>query len=86
MGSGAFVHLIELFMFREHGDGTKKNGLWIVKSRGRLVEVRGIEPLSENIQRNSPTCVADDLVFRSCPRPPTGLERPLAQNFLVRRR
>ncbi len=28
-----------------------------------LVEVRGIEPLSENIQRNSPTCVADDLKF-----------------------
>ncbi len=51
-----------------------------------LVEVRGIEPLSENIQRNSPTCVADDLFIRSCPRPPTGLERPLAQNFLVRRR
>ncbi len=28
-----------------------------------LVEVRGIEPLSENIQHNSPTCVADDLKF-----------------------
>ncbi len=28
-----------------------------------LVEVRGIEPLSENIQHNSPTCVADDLRF-----------------------
>jgi hypothetical protein len=28
-----------------------------------MVEVRGIEPLSENIQHNSPTCVADDLKF-----------------------
>jgi len=28
-----------------------------------VVEVRGIEPLSENIQCNSPTCVADDLKF-----------------------
>ena len=28
-----------------------------------VVEVAGIEPASENIQRNSPTCVVDDLVF-----------------------
>ena len=29
----------------------------------KLVEVAGIEPASENIQHNSPTCVADDLRF-----------------------
>jgi len=28
-----------------------------------MVEVAGIEPASEDIQRNGPTCVADDLVF-----------------------
>ena len=35
---------------------------WILLEN-ELVEVRGIEPLSVNIQYNSPTCVADDLKF-----------------------
>jgi len=51
------------FYCHEAVSSMKKMGLWIMGSRGRLVEVRGIEPLSENIQRNSPTCVADDLLF-----------------------
>ena len=28
-----------------------------------MVEVRGVEPLSEDIQHNGPTCVVNDLGF-----------------------
>ena len=44
-----------------------------------------IEPLSEDIQHNGPTCVANVLEFATAPRPLTGLERSLAQKSLIRR-
>ena len=45
----------------------------------RMVEARGVEPLSEDRQRRASTCLAGDLGFRFRPRPPAGLERSLAQ-------
>ena len=44
-----------------------------------MVEVRGVEPLSEDRQRKASTCLAADLGFRFRPRPSAGLERLLAQ-------
>ncbi len=44
-----------------------------------MVEVRGVEPLSEDRQRKASTCLAADLGFRFRPRPSAGLERSLAQ-------
>ena len=44
-----------------------------------MVEVRGIEPLSEDRQRKASTCLAADLGVRVRSRPAAGLERLLAQ-------
>ena len=46
-----------------------------------MVEVRGVEPLSEDRQRKASTCLSADFGFRFCPRPAAGLEQSLAQYF-----
>lgn len=63
-----------------------KKGLWITRSRGRLVEVAGFEPASEDLQHNGPTCVANALGFAFAHAHRHGLERSLAQKVLIRRR
>ncbi len=42
---------------------TKKMAPWQTAQGPLMVEARGIEPLSEDLQRIGPTCLADRLVF-----------------------